>query len=62
MKTSRDKFEKFGLKLPPEQEAIRAKRFYPLGMFVEFPKEGIKSSIPVRLDKIACCYGTKRVV
>jgi len=39
-------------KLPPEQEAIRAKCFHPTGTFVEFPKEEVEQSIPVRFEKI----------
>ena len=40
------------MKLPPEQEAIRAKCFHPSGTFVEFPKEEIETSIPARFEKI----------
>ena len=38
--------------LPPEQEAIRAKRFHPSGTFVEFSKEDVETSIPARFEKI----------
>ena len=40
------------MKLPPEQEAIRAKCFHPSGTFVEFPKEDVETSIPARFEKI----------
>ena len=33
-------------KLPPEQEAIRAKCFHPAGKFIEFTKNEIEQSIP----------------
>ena len=39
-------------KLPPEQEAIRAKCFHPSGTFVEFPIEDVETSIPARFEKI----------
>jgi amino acid adenylation domain-containing protein len=39
-------------KLPPEQQAIRAKCFHPSGMFVEFPREEVEKSIPERFEKI----------
>ena len=39
-------------RLPPEQEAIRAKCFHPTGTFVEFKKEEVKQSIPKRLEKM----------
>src|SRR4029077_12859383 len=39
------------VRLPPEQQAIRAKCFHPLGLFVEFPQEEIEQSIPARLEK-----------
>jgi amino acid adenylation domain-containing protein len=40
------------MKLPPEQEAIRAKCFHRSGTFVEFPREEIEQSIPERFEKI----------
>jgi len=40
------------MKLPPEQEAIRAKCFHPSGTFVQFPIEDIESSIAERFEKI----------
>jgi len=43
-------------KLPPEQEAIRAKCFHPTGMFVEFPKKEVERSIPERFEKIVQKY------
>jgi non-ribosomal peptide synthetase component F len=39
-------------KLPPEQEAIRAKCFHPAGTFIEFKKEGIEQSIPERFEQL----------
>jgi non-ribosomal peptide synthetase component F len=47
---------KCGFNLPAEQQAIRAKCFYPSGTFVEFSKEEIEQSIPERFEKIACRY------
>jgi amino acid adenylation domain-containing protein len=44
------------MKLPAEQEAIRAKCFHPSGMFVEFPKEDVEASIPARFEKIVSMY------
>jgi amino acid adenylation domain-containing protein len=41
------------MRLPPEQEAIRAKCFHPFGAFVEFPKEDVETSITERFEKIA---------
>ena len=35
--------ESKSMQLPPEQEAIRVKCFYPLGKFVEFPKEDVET-------------------
>src|SRR5262245_50101114 len=43
-------------KLPPEQEAIRAKCFHPSGTFVEFPIEDIETSIPTRFEKMVRLY------
>ena len=40
------------MKLPPEQEAIRAKCFHRSGTFVQFPREEIEQSIPERFEKI----------
>jgi len=44
------------MKLPPEQEAIRAKCFHPSGVFVEFPIEDVETSIPARFEKIVRLY------
>ena len=44
------------MRLPPEQEAIRAKCFHPTGTFVEFEKEEIEQSIPERFEKIVRQY------
>ena len=40
------------MRLPAEQESIRAKCFHPRGAFVEFPDEDVETSIPVRFEKI----------
>jgi len=40
------------MRLPPEQETIRAKCFHPRGTFVEFPEEDVETSIPARFEKI----------
>ena len=39
-------------KLPPEQEAIRAKCFHPSRTVVEFPIEDVETSIPAGNEKI----------
>jgi amino acid adenylation domain-containing protein len=44
------------MNLPPEQEAIRATCFHPLGHFVEFPKDDVETSIPERFEKIVRMY------
>src|SRR5262245_56148502 len=49
-------FTAHSTKLPPEQEAIRAKCFHPSGTFVEFPIEDLETSIPVRFEKIVRMY------
>ena len=46
----------------PEQEAIRAKCFHPSGMFVEFPKEDIETSIPDRFEHIVRQYAHRSAV
>ena len=46
----------------PEQEAIRAKCFHPSGMFVEFPKEDIETSIPDRFEQIVRQYAHRSAV
>ena len=50
------------MKLPPEQEAIRAKCFHPSGMFVEFPIEDVEKSIPDRFEKIANKFPNRTAV
>src|SRR4029077_8531391 len=40
------------MRLPPDQEASRAKCFHPAGRVVEFPIEDVESSIPARFEKI----------
>jgi len=44
------------MKLPPEQQTIRAKCFHPTGSFVEFSKEEVEQSIPDRFEKIVQLY------
>jgi len=44
------------MKLPPEQDAIRAKCFHPSGTFVEFPMEDLDTSIPARFENIVRLY------
>jgi amino acid adenylation domain-containing protein len=44
------------IELPPEQEAIRAKCFHPMGTFVEFKKEEVEQSIPRRFEEIVRQY------
>ena len=41
---------------PSDQEAIRAKRVHPLGMFVGFPMVDVEKSIPARFEKIVTMY------
>jgi amino acid adenylation domain-containing protein len=43
-------------KLPPKQQAIRAKCFHPTGTFVEFEQEDIEQSIPERFEEIVRRY------
>ena len=40
------------MKLPADQEAIRAKCFHAMGKFVEFPKHDVDKSIPERFEEI----------
>jgi non-ribosomal peptide synthetase component F len=47
---------KRGVKLPPEQQSIRAKCLHPSATFVEFPMEDVESSIPARCEKIVWQY------
>jgi acyl-CoA synthetase (AMP-forming)/AMP-acid ligase II len=44
------------MKLPSEQEAIRAKCFHPSGQFDEFPEEDVERSIPARFAKIVTMF------
>lgn len=44
------------MKLPLKQEAIRARCFHPWGNFIEFFKEDVETSIPVRFEKIVSSY------
>src|ERR1700758_4489776 len=50
------------MRLPDEQETIRAKCFHPTGTFVEFPKEEIEQSIPERFEKIVRRYPERPAV
>ena len=49
-------------RLPPEQEAIRAKCFHPTGKFEDFPREEIEQSIPERFDKMAAKYPSRLAI
>ncbi|MFQ5683991.1 MAG: amino acid adenylation domain-containing protein, partial [Candidatus Binatia bacterium] len=49
-------------KLPPEQQAIRAKCFHPSGTFVEFPKEEIEQSVPERFEQMVRLYPNRIAV
>jgi amino acid adenylation domain-containing protein len=49
-------------KLPPEQEAIRAKCFHPTGRFVEFKKDDIERSISARFETIVQMYSDRMAV
>ena len=42
--------ESNAMKLPPEQEAVRAKCFHSSGTFVEFRKQEIEQSISERFE------------
>ena len=44
------------LKIPADQQAVRAKCFHPTGTFVEFRSEEIEQSIPERFEKIVRKY------
>jgi amino acid adenylation domain-containing protein len=50
------------MKLPPEQEAIRAKCFHPSGTFVEFPKEDVETSIPERFEKMVRAHSDRLAI
>src|SRR5204862_2362164 len=50
------------MKLPPEQQAIRAKCFPPSGTFVEFPIEDVETSIPARFEKVANIFHNRVAV
>src|SRR6516164_2342539 len=50
------------IRLPHEQEAIRAKCFHPTGAFVEFKREEVEQSIPERFEKIVCQYRNRLAV
>jgi amino acid adenylation domain-containing protein len=49
-------------KLPPEQEAIRAKCFHSSGTFVEFTKEEVEQSIPERFERMVRLYPNQTAV
>jgi amino acid adenylation domain-containing protein len=50
------------MKLPAEQEAIRAKCVHPSGTFLEFPMEDVETSIPARFEKIVRTYPDRLAV
>jgi amino acid adenylation domain-containing protein len=41
------------------QQEIRAKCYHPLGIFEEFPKEDVETSIPKRFEKIVSIYSDR---
>lgn len=49
----------FDAKLPPDQQAIRAKCFHPADSFVEFKKEELEQSIPKRFERIAARHANR---
>jgi amino acid adenylation domain-containing protein len=49
-------------KLPPEQQAIRAKCFHSTGTFIEFTKDEVEQSIPERFEKIVAKYPERLAV
>jgi non-ribosomal peptide synthetase component F len=49
-------------RLPPEQEAIRAKCFHPTGTFIEFKNEEIEQPISERFEKIVRMYPDRLAV
>lgn len=49
-------------KLPPQQEAIRARSLHPTSSLVEFTKEEAEQSIPQRFEKIVCFYPDRLAV
>jgi amino acid adenylation domain-containing protein len=55
-KTNVNAPSKLSPRLPPEQEAIRAKCCHPMGSFAEFTKEEVEQSIPDRFEKIVRTY------
>ena len=44
------------MKVPPEQQAIRAKCFHPTGDFIELQPEEIEQSVAQRFEKIVGRY------
>lgn len=44
------------VKLPPDQQRIRANCYHPTGKFISFPKEAIEQSITARFEQIARLY------
>jgi non-ribosomal peptide synthetase component F len=50
------------MKLPPEQDAIRATCFHPSGTFVQFAKQEIEQSISERFEKIVRRYPERLAV
>jgi amino acid adenylation domain-containing protein len=51
-----------GLKLPPEQEAIRAKCLHPEGVFIGFKKEEIEQSVADRFEQQVGKHGDRLAV
>ena len=50
----------YPMRLPAEQEVIRARCFHPSGNFVEFPKEEVEQSIPERFEQQVAKYPDRR--
>lgn len=50
------------MKLPSEQEVVRAKCVHPSGEFIEFPAEDVLRSIPERFEKIVRVYPDRLAV
>ncbi len=50
------------MRLPPEQEAIRAKCYHPAGAFSEFIKDDVEQSIRQRFEKIVQLHPNRIVV
>lgn len=61
-KTNVNAPSKLSPRLPPEQEAIRAKYCHPMGSFAEFTKEEVEQSIPDRFEQQVAKYADRIAV